>query len=146
VVASLFGEDESAGADPGQTREVVVRIKQRNQNAVRGLKELYRHKCQITGSKQTFLKRDGTPYTEAHHLIALGNGGADDPRNIIIVSPLIHRMLHYADVTGVDLSRIVQAADGSAQLTIQINGTNFTIAWHPQHAERVRLAGQSPPK
>ena len=146
VVASLFGEDESDGADPGQTREVVVRIKQKNQSAVRGLKELYQHKCQITGSKQTFLKRDGMPYTEAHHLIALGNGGADDPRNIIIVSPLIHRMLHYANVTGIDLSRIVQASDGSAQLTIQINGDNYTITWHQRHAERVRQTGQSPSK
>jgi 5-methylcytosine-specific restriction protein A len=144
VIASLLGEDQSEEADPGQTREVVVRIRQRNLNAVRDLKALYQHRCQLTGNAYTFLKRDGTPYTEAHHLISLGNGGADNPRNIIIVSPFVHRMLHYADVSGVDLSRVVQMPDGSATLAIQINGSDFTITWHPQHAERVRRAEQRP--
>lgn len=139
IVDSLFGEDETptASQDP-QTRTITVRIRQRNKDAVRDLKELYRHRCQISGDTYTFAKRDGTPYTEAHHLIPLGSGGADDPRNMIIVSPLIHKMLHYADVSGIDLSRITPQADGTAILQIQINGENHQITWHAEHANRIR--------
>jgi len=143
VIASLFGEDEREGIGEGEPGRIVTRIRLRNQAAVRDLKELYQHKCQITGDEFTFLKRDGTLYTEAHHLIPLGYGGADDPRNIIIVSTLIHRMLHYAEVSDIALSRIVQNPDGSARLVIQINGKDYTITWHPQHADRVRHAGQT---
>lgn len=138
IVESLFGEDDDCEtADEGVTREVTIRVRQRNQIAVKDLKDLYRHQCQIASSEFTFPKKDGIPYTEAHHLIPLGSGGADNPRNIIIVSPLIHRMLHYADVSDIDLSQVRENADGSASLVIQINGVDYTIRWSPQHAERV---------
>lgn len=138
IVQSLFGEDEDCptSVEP-DTRKTVVRVRQRNQRAVRDLKELYEHQCQITDAQFTFLKRDGTPYTEVHHLVPLGTGGADNPRNMIIVSPLIHRMLHYAHVTGINLSQIQEHEDGSASLSIRINGQDYVIGWKPQHAERV---------
>ena len=138
IAQSLFGEDEdcSTSVEP-DVIETVVRVRQRNQKAVRDLKELYEHQCQITGDRFTFLKRNGTPYTEVHHLVPLGSGGADNPRNMIIVSPLIHRMLHYAHVTGINLSQIQEQEDGSASLSIRINGQDYEIRWKPQHAERV---------
>ena len=134
----LFREDEKGNNEQlEQYREAVVTVRQRNQTIVQALKELYNNECQLTGQEFTFLKRDGTPYTEAHHLIALGQGGADDPRNIIIVSPLIHRMLHYAQVEGIALNKIVEQTDGSATLDIEINNTPYTITWLPKHAQCV---------
>lgn len=116
-----------------EERERLVKVKTRNSKIVRNLKKLYNGKCQITGDKLTFRKKDGEYYSEAHHLIALGDGGSDDYRNIIIISPLIHRMLHYANVSEIDLSEIE-----NNELTIQINKTNYTITWHPEHARTVQ--------
>ncbi len=82
-----------------------------------------------------FKKSDGTPYTEAHHLIPLGEGGADAPHNLVIVSAHIHRMLHYADVSDIDLSKI-----NNNQLDISINGVPYTITWHSEHAKLVEAA------
>lgn len=147
IIGNLFGEDVVDSTEQAeQTREVIVRVRRRNQNAVRDLKALYHRQCQISGDRFTFPKIDGTPYTEAHHLVPLGYGGADDPRNIIIVSPLIHRMLHYADVSGIDLSKIVEQPNGSATLDIKISGKNYTITWHAEHANRIRRWEKTPRK
>ena len=138
LVSVLFQEDETVPRNETESRrEYVVFIRRRNAAAVSALKELYNHECQVTGTRFTFLKRDGKNYTEAHHLIPLGEGGADDPRNIIIVSPLIHRMLHHASVGPIDPSRIEVQGDGSATLAITINNESYTIRWHPEHARAV---------
>ena len=79
-----------------------------------------------------FDKRNGKPYTEAHHIIPLGMEGSDSPANIIIVSAHIHRMLHHAEVANIDLSQIK-----NNQLQITINGENYKITWHPEHAKLV---------
>ncbi len=142
LIESLFGEDEVEGGEEApELRQAIITIRRRNHNAVRGLKQLYGYRCQITGERLTFVKRDGFRYVEAHHLVPLGKGGADNPRNIIVVSPLVHRMLHYANVTGVDLSRVVEHSDGSATLAISINDEPFTITWHREHASRVTRGG-----
>ncbi len=133
----LFGEDEDLEAEGLGTREVVTRVRQRNTRAVQALKELYGYRCQITDTRYLFRKRDGNYYTEAHHLIPLGEGGADNPRNIIIISPLLHCMLHYAEVSEIDLTNIVELEDGAATLEITINGEPYIIRWHPRHADRV---------
>lgn len=141
IVDSLFGEDEEYENDVStEVREVTTRVRKRNARAVKDLKELYQHRCQITGDEYAFRKQDGTYYTEAHHLLPLGFGGADDPRNIIIVSPLIHRMLHFAEVSEIDLAQIEEAADGSAVLEITVNGEPYRITWHARHAEKVRAS------
>lgn len=110
----------------------VMRIRQRNNALVRNLKNLYGGLCQITGEELTFRKRNGTFYSEVHHLISLGENGSDAYANAIVVSPLIHRMLHYADVSTINLNNIVDR-----QLPITINGVEYTITWHPDHITTV---------
>lgn len=110
----------------------VMRIRQRNNRLVRNLKTLYEGRCQITGEQLTFLKRNGEWYSEVHHLIPLGENGSDEYANTIVVSPLIHRMLHYAIVSEINLNDIV-----NRQLPITINGVAFTITWHPDHISTV---------
>lgn len=129
LISDLFNED--IGDSKPEVRQRLVNTINRNTKAVADIKALYKT-CQITGDKFIFNKRDGSPYLEAHHLEPLAKGGADSPRNLVVLSPLVHKMLHYADVTGLNLAKIV---DG--KLNIQINGEDFTITWHPAHAETI---------
>lgn len=115
-------------------REVVRRIRSRNTKAAKKLKELY-GKCQLTGDKFVFVKLDGKPYLEVHHLIPLGEGGADEPHNVVVVSAHMHRMLHYANVSEIDLSKITDN-----KLDVEINGEAYTISWHPAHSKLVEEA------
>lgn len=134
ILNELFDEDETIDSDKTpQEKEMIRKIKVRNRKAVRLLKELYRGRCQVTSEKFTFKKKDGQFYSEGHHLIPLGAGGADSPFNVVIVSPLIHRMLHYADVSPINLNAIEDN-----KLTIQINGEEYTITWHSKHADAIK--------
>lgn len=134
ISAALLDQDmRDVTADAKETEEWRT-VRKRNEKAVRILKKLYGGQCQITGDQHTFVKRDGTLYSEAHHVIPLGEEGSDSPENIIIVSPLIHRMLHYAEVSTLDLSAI--GRDNS--LLITINGKPYMIRWHPLHARIVK--------
>ncbi|NDV67484.1 hypothetical protein [Dysgonomonas sp. 25] len=118
--------------------ERVIRIRQRNNKIVKELKKLYGGKCQITGEELTFKKINGEFYCELHHLVPLGEDGSDSYANAIIVSPLIHRMLHYANVSEIDLSKIE-----NNQLSIEINGVEYKITWHPEHLRIVEEAVNS---
>jgi len=135
IAKGLFEEDDDCEQELAETtKHVVQSVRIRNTKAILDLKELYGGKCQITGGQLTFPKKDGALYCEAHHLIPLGNEGADSAFNIIIVSPLIHRMLHYADVSAIDLTKI----SSEHKLDMKINGKSYTITWHPQHANYVK--------
>jgi 5-methylcytosine-specific restriction protein A len=44
------------------------------------------------------MRRNGQPYLEAHHIHALGDGGADHPLNVAAVCPNCHsRVTHGKD-------------------------------------------------
>ncbi|WP_413734386.1 hypothetical protein [Shewanella sp. BJSY2023SW005] len=132
-IDDLFLEDTSPNT-PVTQQERVVQIRRRNRGLVSTLKSLYNHTCQVTGTEFLFQKKDGTYYTEAHHLIPLGEGGSDRVENLIVISPQIHSMLHHANVTGLDLNNITFDAAGYGHLNFYINDKLFTITWHPSHA------------
>ena len=134
LIDSLFDSDVSSDAVEPETVEKVVKVRNRNKRAVVDLKKLYKGECQISGYDLTFKKRDGVYYSEAHHLIPLGEEGSDSPFNIVVVSPLIHRMLHYANVSYIDLSKLKD----DDTLDITINGVSRTLSWDPDHANSVR--------
>lgn len=135
MLKGLFEDDEINNVSASrQIKEVVKRIKSRNTKAAKALKTLYKGVCQISADQHAFLKKNGQLYCEAHHLIPLGALGADSPYNIVIISPLIHRMLHYANVEPFNLTQIKP----DHTLDIKINGTTHTIKWHPKHAELVK--------
>jgi 5-methylcytosine-specific restriction protein A len=115
----------------------VQQVRKRNRKAVAALKKLY-GECQMTGMTYVFLSAKGTPYLEVHHLIPLGSGGADSPHNMVVLSAHAHRMLHHAEVSGLDLAQI---KDNS--LTFSINGKSATIKWHPKHSELVMSQNSS---
>ncbi len=140
IIADLFADDFASDSVP-EKKQVLVNVLKRDQKIVGALKALYKGNCQLTGDKFVFKKTDGQIYCEAHHLLSLGSGGEDSPYNLIIVSPLIHRMFHYANVSGLDLGKIVDN-----KLEIKINGEPFTITWHPKHAPLVNEAAPNAPK
>lgn len=124
-------EELTAKAKP-EVKERILKIRQRNNQIVKNLKKLYEGHCQISGTELTFLKKDGSWYSEVHHLIPLGENGSDSYANAIVISPLIHRMLHYAKVSEIDLSKIKDN-----KLKIQINGREFEIKWHRNHLRTI---------
>lgn len=132
-IDDLFLEDTSSNT-PVTQQERVVQVRQRNRRLVSTLKSLYNHRCQVTGTEFLFQKKDGTYYTEAHHLIPLGEGGFDRAENLIVISPQIHSMLHHANVTGLDLNNITFDDRGYGYLNFHINNKPFTITWNPSHA------------
>lgn len=115
-----------------EIRERLLKIRKRNPQIVNHLKALYGNKCQLTGEKYTFLKKDGKLYSEVHHLIPLGEQGSDSYANAIVVSPLIHKMLHYANVSKIDLTKIQ-----NNKLPIIINDKMYEITWHSDHIKTV---------
>lgn len=127
--------DELESPDPGITYSK-QKIRKRNQAAARAVRKLY-VSCQISGNAFVFNTSKGKPYLEVHHLIPLGRGGADSPHNMIVVSAHVHKMLHHAVVSPIDLSKM-----NNNQLSITINGQPATITWHPQHAARVLAHNQ----
>ncbi len=138
LLEELFTEDKSSLTERSPRRARVARqVLRRNARIVRKLKELYQGKCQISGTRWTFKKADGQYYSEAHHLVHLGKGGADLPQNIIIVSPLIHRMLHHAVLSEIRLQEIKDN-----RLKIRIGRRRYVIKWHPRHASVV-LSGSA---
>ena len=132
---NFFDDDEITSSSdlPPKTRQSIITTRIRNVGAVQKLKALYGNKCQISGEKYAFKKTNGQYYSEAHHLIPLGIGGADSAYNIVILNPLVHRMMHYADVDKFTLKDI-----RNDMLPIRINGVQYTIKWHPDHAKTVK--------
>lgn len=129
IAAELFQDD--ATSEEVKKTEKVIEAFERNRKAVRDLKRLYKS-CQVTGDQFVFTKANGEPYLEVHHLVPLGEGGSDHPANLVVISAHIHRMLHYAVVEGIDLSKI---EDG--KLDFKINGEVFTITWLPEHVKTI---------
>jgi len=79
------------------------------------LLKIYNGHCQICGF--TFLKRDGTPYFEVHHIDPqLG----DHPKNLLVVCPNHHAMLEFAH------TKIFVDKNGWTR-EVEINGSRFRV-------------------
>ncbi|MBI3947443.1 MAG: HNH endonuclease [Armatimonadetes bacterium] len=96
-------------AQPGRRREappVSIRIL---------LGALHEGRCQLCGF--TFLKRDGQPYYEVHHLDPdLGH----HPKNLLLVCANCHAQLEQATVTGCEYVR-------GWLVSLEINGVFFSV-------------------
>jgi len=52
--------------------------------------------CEICGDHAPFLKSDGLPFLEVHHVRHLADGGPDQTDNAVAACPNCHRRLHFA--------------------------------------------------
>ena len=54
------------------------------------------NRCEVpTCTRELFLRDDGTPYLEVHHLLPLSRGGADALFNVAVLCPSCHREMHH---------------------------------------------------
>ncbi len=60
--------------------------------------------CECCGAQAPFVKKDGAPYLEAHHILKLSDKGLDDPRKVAAITPNCHREIHYG-VNGKELDQ-----------------------------------------
>jgi 5-methylcytosine-specific restriction protein A len=51
-------------------------------------------KCEGCSAPAPFLRADGTPYLEPHHLRRMSDGGPDHPAHVIALCPNCHRRVH----------------------------------------------------
>lgn len=54
-------------------------------------------KCELCHEEAPFVKSNGLPYLEVHHIVQLALGGPDTIENTVAVCPNCHRALHFAD-------------------------------------------------
>ena len=52
--------------------------------------------CESCGASAPFLKKNGQPYLEVHHLESLKDGGADTVENCAALCPICHAHCHHA--------------------------------------------------
>ena len=86
---------------------------------VEHLKKLNKYTCQICKEKG-FLKSNGIPYIEAHHIYELHKliPGSYCTDNIITVCPTCHRKLHYANVK-------YKIQNNKISVFLEINGKKY---------------------
>ncbi len=69
--------------------------RERNRQLVQELYKLYSGRCQVTGHDSPLLY--GVPTAEAHHIIYRSRGGDDVLKNMVLLSPNLHRAIHSAE-------------------------------------------------
>lgn len=53
--------------------------------------------CEYSKQPAPFNRKDGSPYLEVHHVEMLAEGGSDDIRYCVAISPQIHREIHHGE-------------------------------------------------
>lgn len=53
-------------------------------------------RCELCECAAPFLRADGSPYLEVHHVRTLAEDGADTVDNAVALCPTCHRLLHHA--------------------------------------------------
>jgi len=80
---------------PGKQLKIIVPEHEeyyRDQNLSESLKAIYDHRCQVCG--MNFKIKYDEPFAETHHINPLSQGGADISKNIIVICPNHHRIIH----------------------------------------------------
>ena len=79
-------------------REYLVETYARDKGLVKQAKERLGLYCLCQKCSNTFIKENGEPYIEVHHIIPLFNDGEDGIWNLSVLCAHHHRMAHFADV------------------------------------------------
>ena len=89
-----------------EKKDYLVETYVRNVGWAKQAKDVFGCYCMCHKCNNTFLKEDGKPYIEVHHIIALCNGGEDGIWNLSVLCAHHHRMSHFANVkTRIKLER-----------------------------------------
>lgn len=75
-------------------RSVVSIVYDRDANIVEYTKRQAKGICQLCEKNAPFVKQNGDPYLECHHIIPLSEGGGDTVDNTVALCPNCHRKMH----------------------------------------------------
>ena len=81
-----------------EKKEYIIETYVRNVKWVKKAKETFGYHCLFHNCRNTFLREDGTPYIEVHHIIPLCHGGEDAIWNLSVLCAHHHSMAHFADI------------------------------------------------
>ena len=123
TAAELVGLLAGTPASPRRRVSRTVSVHQGTPGLARLLKEVYEGRCQICRS--SFLKRDGSPYSETHHI---DPHGPDAPGNLLVLCATCHRKMHHAHVIG--------GGRMLARNTVTINRKVHRVTVHHFHRRR----------
>ncbi len=111
-------EDESLieiiKKSPVEKREYFFEVFVRDASWKTKATKVFGFDCLLPKCVNSFIKEDGTPYIEVHHIKSLCEGGENNIGNLSVVCAHHHRMAHYADVrTREDIQNILIEKNGS---------------------------------
>jgi len=115
IAEELETLNNSYGKKPTEKKEISFDRVERNRRIISKLKKLRPNKCQIC-DEEHFLKENGDPYSEVHHVKELSKGGSQATNNCLVICPTCHRKMHHASVEIDDLGK---------KFKITINGADF---------------------
>ena len=90
-ISSINIESETA-----DKREYLIETYARSSAWVKLAKDEFGCYCLIDNCCNSFLKPDGSPYIEVHHIVPLHLGGEDGIWNLAVVCAHHHKMAHFA--------------------------------------------------
>jgi len=67
--------------------------------------------CKACEQDAPFMREDGEPFLEVHHLYRVSDGGVDDPENVIAVCPNCHREVHHGQHGDELNERLIEKAE-----------------------------------
>lgn len=80
-----------------EKREYLVETYVRNARWAQQARDVFGDYCLYDKCKNTFLRDDGTPYIELHHIIPLCRNGENSLQNLCVLCAHHHKMAHFAD-------------------------------------------------
>ena len=103
-LAALRQLAQTAGAEGTTAQQRKVRTYERSEAVRVYVLRCAEGQCEGCGNDAPFLRKDGRPYLEPHHLRRRADGGPDHPRWVAALCPNCHRRVH-SGADGKDVNR-----------------------------------------
>jgi 5-methylcytosine-specific restriction protein A len=94
LIEKPTGEKPTGSKKPGTTTSSVTQYN-RDPAVTAWVLQEAGGQCESCGGGAPFLREDGTPFLEVHHVRRLADGGPDTIENAIAICPNCHREFHY---------------------------------------------------
>ncbi len=109
------GRGESIPRPPGELKPDLEETKTsrfiRDPNVVAWVMANTQGVCEACGTDAPFVRSDGEPYLEVHHVRPLAEGGPDTTDNAIACCPNCHRALHHSSQRGKLRQSVIKRVD-----------------------------------
>ena len=91
---------KSRSAIASSTRTATTKIRERSAYVKAYVLKRADGHCEFSKQPAPFNRKDGSPYLEVRHVEMLAEGGSDDIRHCVAISPQIHREIHHGEHGG----------------------------------------------